>query len=67
MISRKLQRARFIDFSPHDLDLRSALNMLRGRRLEAALKIDGLSAFDRYILKVFFDGITPEDTAPTTA
>lgn len=67
MISRKLHRARFIDFSQNDLDLRDALSAMRRRGLDAALKVEGLSAFDRYILKVFFDGITPEEAASSAA
>ncbi len=67
MISRKLHRARFIDFLRSDLDLRDALNEMRRRGLDAALKVESLSAFDRYILKVFFDGITPEDAASSAA
>ncbi|MGE3746637.1 MAG: DEAD/DEAH box helicase [Sphingomonadaceae bacterium] len=60
MISRKLHRAGYIDFSQADLDLRSALNLFRRRGLEAALKVETLSAFDRYILRFFFHGITPD-------
>jgi hypothetical protein len=35
--------------------------------LDAALNVEGLTAFDRYILKVFFEGITPEDAASSAA
>ncbi|MCI1141436.1 hypothetical protein MOP88_02320 [Sphingomonas sp. WKB10] len=66
MISRKLHRAGFLDFSQSDLDLRGALNAMRRRGLDAALKVEGLSGFDRYVLRVFFDGITPEE-APAAA
>jgi DEAD/DEAH box helicase len=67
MISRKLHRAGFIDLSNGDLDLRNALSLLRARGLDAALRVDALSAFDKYIFRVFFDGITPEDAASVTA
>ncbi len=65
MISRKLHRAGYIDFSQADLDLRSALNLFRRSGLEAALKVETLSAFDRYILRFFFHGITPDVVAST--
>ncbi|MFL9841171.1 DEAD/DEAH box helicase [Sphingomonas sp. ST-64] len=67
MISRKLHKARYIDFSQPDLDLRSALDLFRSKGLDAALEVQGLTAFDRYILKFFFNGITPDDTSSTTA
>jgi hypothetical protein len=66
MLSRKLQRARFMDFSSDDLDLRGAIQMLSRKGLDSALKVDGLSVFDRYILRGFFDGITPEDGSRAT-
>ncbi|GFE76755.1 DEAD/DEAH box helicase [Novosphingobium sp. TCA1] len=61
MISRKLHRAGFINFLQTDLDLRDALNAMRARGLDAAMKVEGMTVFDRYILRVFFDGITPEE------
>lgn len=63
MISRKLHHARYIDFSQTELDLRSALNIFRRNGLEAALRVESLTAFDRYILRFFFHGITPDDVA----
>lgn len=65
MLSRKLHHAGFIDFSKDGLDLRTALSLLRARGLDAALKVDTLGPFDRYILRYFFDGITPEDAVLT--
>lgn len=65
MISRKLHRARYIDLSQADLDLKSALSLFRRSGLEAALKVETLTAFDRYILRFFFHGITPDDVAST--
>ena len=62
MISRKLQKARDIDFSQPDLALRSALDFFRSKGLNAAREVRDLTAFDRYILKFFFHGITPDDT-----
>jgi hypothetical protein len=41
MISRKLHRAGFVDFSQSDLDLRDALNAMRRLGLDAALKVAG--------------------------
>lgn len=67
MISRKLHMAHFIDFSHADLDLKSALNLFRRNGLEAALRVETLTAFDRYILRFFFNGITPDDVASIPA
>jgi hypothetical protein len=67
MISRKLHKARYMDFLQPDLDLRSALDLFRSKGLDAALEVQGLTAFDRYILKFFFSGITPDDTSSTPA
>lgn len=67
MISRKLHRAEFIDFLDDDLDLPGALRLLSARGLEAALKVETLGPFDRYVLRAFFDGITPEDSALISA
>lgn len=67
MISRKLHRAGFIDFVNNDLDLRGALRLLSARGLDTALKVETLGPFDKYILRVFFDGITPEDAASIAA
>ena len=65
MIARKLHSSGFIDFSSEELDLRSALSILREIDSNVVLKIDTLSAFDKYILRVFVDGITPERSAST--
>ncbi len=65
MIARKLHSSGFIDFSSEELDLRSALSILREIDSNVVSKIDTLSAFDKYILRVFVDGITPERSAST--
>jgi hypothetical protein len=67
MISRKLHKARYMDFAQPDLDLKSALDLFRSKGLDATLQVQGLTAFDRYILKFFFHGITPDDTSSTPA
>ncbi|MDQ1159336.1 hypothetical protein QE385_003663 [Sphingomonas sp. SORGH_AS 950] len=67
MISRKLHKARFVSFSQPDLDLRGALDLFRSKGLDAALKVEGLTAFDRFVLKFFYHGITPDDTSSTPA
>lgn len=67
MISRKLHKARFVSFSQPDLDLRGALDFFRSKGLDAALKVEGLTAFDRFVLKFFYHGITPDDTSSTPA
>lgn len=66
MISRKLHDARYINFSSADLDLKSALHVFQKNGLEAALRIETMTPFDRYILRFFFSGITP-DEMPATA
>jgi hypothetical protein len=60
MIARKLDRAGFIDFSNSDMDLRRAIDALRNRGLDSALQIGSLTAFDKFVLKVFYDGVTPD-------
>jgi hypothetical protein len=66
MISRKLHRAGIINFTENDLDLRHALRILKSRGLDLILNVDTLSAFDKYVIRFFFDGVSPEDHAPTT-
>lgn len=60
MISRKIHRAGLIDFDRNELDLRGAINLFKKIGIEKILKIDTLSPFDRYVVKFFFDGISPE-------
>lgn len=61
MITRKLHRARFMDFVESGLSVAEVLRRFSIRGLEAALKVDTLQPFDRYIVRVFFEGITPEE------
>ncbi len=65
MISRKIQRSGLIDFSNNETDLKSALHRFQSLGLERVLKVDGLSAFDRYVVRFFFDGISPEEPSTT--
>ena len=64
MISKKIDRAGMIDFSDPAIDLATALNSLRALGLREVSAIESMSRFDRYVLRFFFDGITPEPPPP---
>ncbi|PRA85916.1 hypothetical protein CQ054_10635 [Ochrobactrum sp. MYb29] len=59
MISKKIQRSKLIDFTTANLGLNDAVKKFQGIGLERMLKIESLTAFDRYVMKFFYDGITP--------
>lgn len=60
MIAKKIHRAGLINFTDPDLDLSGALQAFEKLGLPAILQVKTLSAFDRYVVKFFFDGITPD-------
>ncbi|MFD6321174.1 DEAD/DEAH box helicase [Methylorubrum thiocyanatum] len=64
MISKKIHRSGIINFTSNDLGLRRALNIFRQMGLDEILRTDGLSQFDKYVIRFFFDGILPESTNP---
>ncbi|WP_082482933.1 DEAD/DEAH box helicase [Methylobacterium sp. Leaf123] len=61
MISRKIHRSGLINFTSSELDLRRALILFRQLGLDEILKTEGLSNFDKYVIRFFFDGIVPEN------
>jgi hypothetical protein len=60
MIAKKIHRAGLVDFADPQIDLKRAIDSFQSLGLETVLGIETLSAFDRYIVKFFFEGITPE-------
>lgn len=63
MISKKIQRAGLINFEDPEMDLLGALDHFGRVGEKAVLAIETLDPFDRYVVKFFFQGITPEDSA----
>jgi len=59
MISKKIHRSRLIDFTTANFGLNDAIQKFQDIGLERMLKIDSLTPFDRYVMKFFYDGITP--------
>jgi len=59
MISRKLHLSKFIDFNSPDLTLPVAIQYFQEMGEEEALKISSLSQFDKFVLRYFYAGITP--------
>ncbi|MEY4695892.1 MAG: hypothetical protein RIT14_320, partial [Pseudomonadota bacterium] len=62
MIARKIHRAGLVDFSSSGLDLGSAISTFQSLGLDAILKVGTLTAFDRYVVRFFFDGISPDES-----
>lgn len=60
MISTKIQKSGLVDFSNEDLGLRDAINILQIIGLDKILNISTLTAFDRYVVNFFFDGISTD-------
>lgn len=61
MISKKIHASKLIDFLDPDMDLLAALERFNRLGLETVLATRTLGPFDRYVVKFFFDGITPGD------
>lgn len=59
MISRKIHQSGVVNFLHPQMDLQSALGEFKRLGIEEILSIQTLDKFDRYIVKFFFDGITP--------
>jgi hypothetical protein len=60
MISKKIARAGVIDLASPEIDLKTAIGAFQSIGLETILQVTSLSAFDRWVVKFFYDGITPE-------
>lgn len=61
MISKKIHASGLIDFEDPNMDLLRALERFKYLGRETILAIRSLGPFDRYIIRFFFDGITPDD------
>lgn len=61
MISKKIHAAGLINFEDPKMDLLASLGKLKSLGSEAVLGIKSLSVFDRYVVRFFFDGITPDE------
>lgn len=59
MISKKIHASGLIDFQDPNMDLLRALECFKLLGKDAVLAIRSLSPFDRYVVRFFFDGITP--------
>jgi hypothetical protein len=60
MISKKIHASGLVDFLDPEMDLLTALERFNELGLEAVLAIKSLGPFDRYVVRFFFDGITPD-------
>ena len=60
MISKKIHAAGLINFEDPSMDLLASLDRLKSLGSDAILGIKSLGAFDRYVVRFFFDGITPD-------
>lgn len=61
MISKKIHASGLIDFEDPEMDLLRALDRFKDLGKDEVLAIKSLGAFDRYVVKFFFDGITPDE------
>lgn len=61
MISKKIHASGLINFLDARVDLLAALERFNDLGLEAVLGVKSLGPFDRYVVKFFYDGITPEE------
>ncbi|WP_244561247.1 DEAD/DEAH box helicase [Bradyrhizobium canariense] len=62
MISKKIHAAGLINFEDPDMDLLRALDRFKFLGINAVLAIKSLGPFDRYVVRFFFDGITPDES-----
>lgn len=61
MISKKIHASGLIDFLNPNMDLLLALERFNYLGKDAVLSVKSLGAFDRYVVRFFFDGITLDD------
>lgn len=61
MISKKIHAAGLIDFQDPNMDLLRALERFKYLGRDAVLATKSLGPFDRYVVRFFFDGITPDE------
>lgn len=58
MLAKKIHAAGLVNFEDENLALHSAIDLLCERKPEILAKVEGLDAFDRYVLDYFFEGIS---------
>lgn len=61
MISKKIHRSRLMSFTRTDVGLNDAIGQFQDIGLQRMLEIEELTSFDKYVLRFFYDGITPDD------
>ena len=61
MVSKKIHASGLIDFNNPEMDLVRALDKLKSVGIENVLAIRTLGPFDRFVVKFFYDGITPDE------
>lgn len=61
MISKKIHAAGLINFEDPEMDLIRTLERFKFLGTNAVLGIKSLGPFDRYVVRFFFDGITPDE------
>jgi hypothetical protein len=59
MIARKIQNAGLINFEEENMSLHQTIAIFQEITLENVLIIDNLDEMDKYILRYFYEGITP--------
>jgi hypothetical protein len=65
MISKKIHASGLVNFLDPNMDLLAALERFKHLGLDTVLAIKSLGPFDRYVVKFFFDGITPDEAIET--
>jgi hypothetical protein len=60
MVTKKIHKAGLIDFTNPEFGLRESLEAFQAIGMEKVLAVSTLNAFDRYIVKFFYEGITPD-------
>ncbi len=61
MISKKIHAAGLVNFEDPEMDLITALDRFKSLGTNTVLGIKSLGPFDRYVVRFFFDGITPDE------
>lgn len=60
ILAKRIHASGLVNFEDEDLDLHSAIDLLRELKPEILIGIEGLDNFDRYVLDYFFDGIATQ-------
>jgi hypothetical protein len=67
MLAKKIHASGLVDFEDENLDLHSAIKLLRELKPEIQTKVEGVDEFDRYVLDYFFEGIAIQQPTATEA